>query len=111
MPFFERLDDSGGADTQDPNNIAHTAAVERHVDNLRLDRWQSSFVVVLHEQDAPRTIGVVTRIALGPVGLPAVLHHLETLTRRTLDVHKSPGPSPTATVTCVPVSLSRHQLK
>ncbi len=110
MPFFERLDDGGGADSQDPNDIAHAAAVERHVDNLPLDRWQSPFVVVLQEKDAPRTGGVVTAIALGPISLLAVFHHIDTLTIWTLDVHKSHSPSPSATVTCVHASLSRNQL-
>src|SRR5215813_586772 len=87
--FFEHVNDSGGTDAQDADDIANPTPIEGHVHDLPFDLRPSPLVLVLHEKDAPHTGGVVTAIALGAIGLLPVFHHIGALTRWTLHVHKS----------------------
>src|SRR5215831_19960042 len=50
---------------------------------------------VLEEENGPWTVPIVTAIALGPIGLFPVLHHIGTVTIGTLHLHKSHSTSPT----------------
>src|SRR5882724_12835379 len=88
------VDDRGRTDPQDTDDIPHATAIERHVDDLLFHRWQTPFVVVLKEENRPRTVGIVATIALGSIGLLPVLHDIDTVTVGTLHMHKSHPPSP-----------------
>src|SRR3989442_15932454 len=46
-------------------------------------------------ENGPRTVTIVTVIALGSIGLFPVLHHIGTVTIGTVDLHKSHSTSPT----------------
>src|SRR2546426_9519432 len=93
--FFEHVDDRGRTDPQDPDDIAHTTAIERHIDDLLFHGRQPPFVLVLQEENGARTVTTVAAIALGAIGLFPVLHHISTVTIRTLHLHKSHSTSPT----------------
>ena len=93
--FFEHVDDRGRTDPQDTDDIAHTTAIERHVDDLLFHGRQPPFVVIVSKKNDARTVGIVAAIALGPIGLFPVLHHLGTVTIGTLRLHKSHSMSPT----------------
>src|SRR5215831_1233987 len=67
--FFEHVDDRGRTDPQDPDDIAHTTAIERHVDDLLFHGRQPPFVAVLQEKNGARTGTIVAAIALGSIGL------------------------------------------
>jgi hypothetical protein len=45
--FFEHVDDCGRTDPQDTDDISHTPAIERHVDDRLFHGWQPPFVLVL----------------------------------------------------------------
>ena len=92
--FFEHVDDRGRADPQDTDDIPHATAIERHVDDLLFDRGQAPFVRVLSEENGARTVAIVAPVALRPIGLLSLLHHIDTLTRGTVHVHKSHRRSP-----------------
>src|SRR2546425_13150229 len=45
--FFGHVDDCGRTDPQDTDDIPHTTAIERHIDDLLFHRGQTPFVLVL----------------------------------------------------------------
>src|SRR6266446_8656176 len=108
--FFEHVDDRGRADPQDTDDIPHAAAIERHVDDLLSHRGQTPFVLVLQEENGARTVTIVAAIALGAIGLFSVLHHIGTVTIRTLHLHKSHRRSPTRNCGICAHMISGHQL-
>src|SRR2546428_10422305 len=87
--FFEHVDDRCRADPQDTDDIPHTTAIERHVDDLLSHRGQTPFVLVLPEENGAPTVTIVAAIALGCIGLFPVLHNISTVKIMTLYLHKS----------------------
>jgi hypothetical protein len=108
--FFEHVDDRGRTDPQDTDDIAHPTAIARHVDALLFHGWQPRCVVVLSKTNDARTVGIVAAIALGPIGLCPVLHHLGTVTIGTLHLHKSHSMTQTMSDGMCAHMISRHQL-
>ena len=108
--FFEHVDDRCRADPQDTDDIPHATAIERHVDDLLSHRGQTPLVLVLQEENGARTVSIVTAIALGAIGLFPVLHHISTVTIRTLHLHKSHSRSPTRGCGLCADMISGHQL-
>src|SRR2546425_9582608 len=108
--FFEHVDDRGRADPQDTDDIPHATAMERHVDDLLSHRGQTPFIMVLQEENGARTVTIVTAIALGAIGLFPVLHHISTVTIRTLYLHTSHSRSPTRNWGICAHMISGHQL-
>jgi hypothetical protein len=97
--FFEPVDDRRRTDAKDPDDIPPPTAIERHGDERLFDRGPSSFVSVLEEDQGTRTVAMVAPVALRPMGLLPIVHHLDTLTLGTTHVHKRHRRSP---------SLLRH---
>ena len=114
--FFQHINDRRRTDLEDADDIPHSTAIERHGDDLLFDRRQAPFVSVLEEKNGARTVTIVAPVALRPIGLLALLHHIATLTRGTEHVYKGSRPSPSSgMVVCCPydirgsTALKHHQ--
>src|SRR5262245_53641897 len=84
---FQHLNDRRRTDPEDADDIPHPTAIERHVDDLLFDCRQAPFVRVLEEENGARTVPIIAPVALRPIGLLAILHHIATLTLGTVHVH------------------------
>src|SRR5215471_8913649 len=92
--FFQYINDRRRTDLEDADDIPHPTAIERHGDDLLFDRGQAPLVRVLEEEKGARTVTIVAPVALRPIGLLAIWHHIDTLTLGTVHVYKSHRPSP-----------------
>src|SRR2546428_4288159 len=85
--FFQVVDNLRGTDPKNPSRIADPTAVERHIHYLVFHRRKATLILVLQEKNTPRTVHVVTPIALWTMTLLTTLHDIDTLTVWTMDLY------------------------
>jgi len=78
--FFDGVDNRRGTDASDTGRVTDPTAIESHVDHPLFHRRKSALVPVLEEKNVPRTVRVVTPIALFAMALLAIPHDIDTLT-------------------------------
>jgi hypothetical protein len=77
VPFFEFLNDCGGADVQHARGIANATGIHRHIDDLLLDRRRLTGVGVLQQQGPSTPLKAGTApIALLAFRRQSMLHNI-----------------------------------
>src|SRR5215831_15175751 len=77
---------------QGARRITHPTGIEAHIDDRLLDLRQAPAVVIVEEETALGTEGVLAKVALGAPGRFAAFDDLVTLTVRAADSDECHGP-------------------
>jgi hypothetical protein len=85
--FLQGVHDGGGTAPDNPGRIAAPTAMERPIQHLLLPCREAALLRVVEEKEVPRTVRVVTPLALWAMTLLARPHDLDPLTVWTMNLY------------------------